>query len=185
MHGAGVMIQHTGVVNLLQYKQATYNFKQDDLFLQQSSVAFDMTLAEIWLPFVVGGAILPAEARAQQDAPHLLRQMSSHPISVVCPVPSELSMWLECGLCEAVGPHIRYILTGGEALSHGLLQRCRKALPKAIVVQMYGPTGMVWEADEYVPNTISCRLVLLLDGVVKSGLQCAVHTARSSLHACS
>ena len=135
------MIQHTGVVHLLQYKQATYKFKPSDLFLQQSFVAFDMTLAEIWLPFVVGGAILPAEARAQQDAPRLLRQISNHPISVVCPVPSELSMWLDCGLCEAVGPHIRYILTGGEALSHGLLRRCLKALPKAVIVQMYGPTG--------------------------------------------
>ncbi len=134
------MIPHTGVVNLLTYKQATYGFEPTDMFLQQSFIAFDMTLAEIWLPFMVGAAILPAEARAQQDAPRLLRQISNYPITVVCPVPSELSMWLDCGLTAAGGPNIRYILTGGEALTHGLLQRSLKALPKAVVVQMYGPT---------------------------------------------
>ncbi len=136
----GVMVEHTGVVNLLKHSQVVHGFGPSDVFLQQSFVAFDMTVGEIWLPMAVGAALLPAEARAQQDAPRLLRQISRHPVTVVNPVCSELHMWLESGLCDAVAPHLRHVITGGEALTHDLLQRCQAALPQARVMQIYGPT---------------------------------------------
>ena len=136
----GVMIEHRGVVNLMQHTQATCGFSPQDMFLQQSSISFDMTLAEIWLPLSVGASILPAEARAQQDGPRLLRQISRHPVTVVCPVPSELFMWLESGLTQNRASHVRWLMTGAEALSPALLARTQAALPGIRTLNMYGPT---------------------------------------------
>ena len=134
------MIEHGGVVNLMTHTQATCGFTPDDMFLQQSSISFDMTLAEIWLPLSVGASILPAEARAQQDGPRLIRQISRHPVTVVCPVPSELVMWLESGISRGKAPSVRWLMTGAEALSPALLSRTQLALPGVRVLNMYGPT---------------------------------------------
>ena len=124
----------------MQHTQATCGFTPQDMFLQQSSIGFDMTLAEIWLPFSVGASILPAEARAQQDGPRLLRQISRHPVTVICPVPSELFMWLESGLTRSHAPSVRWLMTGAEALSPALLSRAQAALPGVRTLNMYGPT---------------------------------------------
>ena len=146
------MIEHRGVVNLMAHTQASCGFTPKDMFLQQSSISFDMTLAEIWLPLSVGASILPAEARAQQDAPRLLRQISRHPVTVVCPVPSELHMWLESGLAQSKASRVRWLMTGAEALSPALLSRTQKAIPGVQVLNMYGPT----EVRLRSPSSILC-----------------------------
>lgn len=130
----------------MQHTQATCSFTPEDMFLQQSSISFDMTLAEIWLPLSVGASILPAEARAQQDGPRLLRQISRHPVTVVCPVPSELFMWLESGLTHTRASRVRWLMTGAEALSPALLSRTQAALPGIRTLNMYGPTEVGHES---------------------------------------
>ena len=134
------MIAHQSIVNLLMATQANYRLRATDRFLQQSSISFDMTLIEIWLPLAIGACIVPAAARAQQDAPKLLQQISEAKISVAGLVPSELTMWLEAGLSGRTAPNLRVLMTGGEALTPALAARTYNALPEVSLIQMYGPT---------------------------------------------
>lgn len=150
------MIAHHGIVNLLMATQANYQLQTSDRFLQQSSISFDMTLIEIWLPLAIGACIVPAAARAQQDAPKLLQQVADARISVAGLVPSELSMWLEAGLSQTSAPNLRVLMTGGEALTPALAARTYSELPQASLIQMYGPT----EVSKIIMSF--CRPQLLL-----------------------
>ncbi len=134
------MIAHHSIVNLLMATQSNYQLRPTDRFLQQSSISFDMTLVEIWLPLTIGACIVPAAARAQQDAPKLLQQVAEEEISVAGLVPSELTMWLEAGLNERSAPKMRVLMTGGEALTPALAARTYRELPGSTLIQMYGPT---------------------------------------------
>ncbi len=154
----GVMIAHHSIVNLLMATQANYQLRATDRFLQQSSISFDMTLVEIWLPLAIGACIVPAAARAQQDAPKLLQQVSDAKISVAGLVPSELTMWLEAGLSQKSAPNMRVLMTGGEALTPALAARTYAELPQATLIQMYGPT----EVSQSALLCYSFFVVLLL-----------------------
>ena len=157
------------MVNLMQHTQATCSFTPRDMFLQQSSIGFDMTLAEIWLPLSVGASILPAEARAQQDGPRLLCQISRHPVTVICPVPSELFMWLESGLTRSQAPSVRWLMTGAEALSPALLSRAQAALPGVRTLNMYGPTEVRYSILFFRQP---CQLPAVLQSVLGTSALC-------------
>ena len=152
----------------MQHTRATCGFTPEDMFLQQSSISFDMTLAEIWLPLSVGASILPAEARAQQDGPRLLRQISRHPVTVVCPVPSELFMWLESGLTQTRACSVRWLMTGAEALSPALLARTQAALPGIRTLNMYGPTEVSHDLLPHFKQGCSIILAVILLGDMKA-----------------
>ena len=145
----GVQITHRNLMSHMA-AMATHDWRPADTVIQQSSISFDMVLIEIWVPLCIGACIVPGEARAQKDAPLMVQQVSSAGISIACLTPAELHMWMESGLTRTCCPKLRAIYTGGEALTHTLLNRVQQEFPGIRVVHMYGPTEATMHGLELI-----------------------------------
>lgn len=87
----GVPVPHCGIVNNLLHTQEVCGFNADDIFLQRTSVSFDVAVLDTFLPLQAGACIVPVEADANKDARNLLRQLQDSSISVVAGVPSQVT----------------------------------------------------------------------------------------------
>ena len=86
----GVPVPHCGIVNNLLHTQEVCGFTAEDVFLQRTSVSFDVAVLDTFLPLQAGGCIVPVAADANKDARSLLRQLKDSSITVVAGVPSQV-----------------------------------------------------------------------------------------------
>ena len=88
----GVPVPHCGIVNNLLHTQEVCGFTSEDVFLQRTSISFDVAVLDTFLPLQAGACIVPVEAEANKDARALLKQLKGSSISIVAGVPSQVSM---------------------------------------------------------------------------------------------
>ncbi|WIM86737.1 amino acid adenylation domain-containing protein [Candidatus Mycobacterium wuenschmannii] len=118
-----VLNTHRGLRNLLLWMRANYKVDARDRVLHHTPVTFDASLAEIFLPLIVGARLVIAKPDGHRDAAYLVRTIAEHSITqIVHVVPSMLQSWLaEPGLRDCVA--LRRVTCGGEALPYDLAQR--------------------------------------------------------------
>ena len=118
-----VLNTHGGLRNLLLWMQANYRLDARDRVLHHTPVTFDASLAEIFLPLIVGARLVIAKPDGHRDAAYLVRTIAEQSITqIVHVVPSMLQSWLaEPGLRDCVA--LRRVTCGGEALPYDLAQR--------------------------------------------------------------
>ena len=117
-------------------------FGPGDTMLAITTVAFDISVLEIFLPLLSGGCLVIAPVNTTVDAEALIRLIESSGATVLQATPSSLRMLLDAGWIGA--PQLK-LLCGGEAwtetLAKELLARCGSLL------NMYGPTETtVWSS---------------------------------------
>ncbi|ORX89632.1 acetyl-CoA synthetase-like protein [Basidiobolus meristosporus CBS 931.73] len=126
----GVVVEHRNVVSLIKAEYLIFNLTDEDRVYQQFSIAFDASIEEIWLPFMVGGALVPA---TQKPGPGLSDILEAKGVTVLSCVPTLLTMLSEDEKLQS----LRLLILGGEACSKFLVERfgsrCR-------MVNSYGPT---------------------------------------------
>ena len=118
-----VLNTHGGLRNLLLWMQANYRLDARDRVLHHTPVTFDASLAEIFLPLIVGARLVIAKPDGHRDAAYLVRTIAEQSITqIVHVVPSMLQSWLaEPGFRDCVS--LRRVTCGGEALPYDLAQR--------------------------------------------------------------
>jgi amino acid adenylation domain-containing protein len=118
-----VLNTHGGLRNLLLWMQANYRLDARDRVLHHTPVTFDASLAEIFLPLIVGARLVIAKPDGHRDAAYLVRTIAERNITqIVHVVPSMLQSWLaEPGFRNCVT--LRRVTCGGEALPYDLAQR--------------------------------------------------------------
>ncbi|HEX4393980.1 MAG TPA: amino acid adenylation domain-containing protein [Mycobacterium sp.] len=118
-----VLNTHGGLRNLLLWMQANYRLDARDRVLHHTPVTFDASLAEIFLPLVVGARLVVAKPDGHRDAAYLVRTIAEQSITqIVHVVPSMLQSWLaEPGFRDCIS--LRRVTCGGEALPYDLAQR--------------------------------------------------------------
>ena len=118
-----VLNTHGGLRNLLLWMQANYRLDARDRVLHHTPVTFDASLAEIFLPLIVGARLVIAKPDGHRDAAYLVRTIADQSITqIVHVVPSMLQSWLaEPGFRDCVS--LRRVTCGGEALPYDLAQR--------------------------------------------------------------
>ncbi|ORX96490.1 hypothetical protein K493DRAFT_300898 [Basidiobolus meristosporus CBS 931.73] len=126
----GVVIEHRNVVNLVRAESVVFNMKTEDRVYQQFSLAFDASIEEIWLPFMVGGTLVPA---AQKPGPGLSEILEYKGVTVLSCVPTLLAMLSEDEKLQS----LRLLILGGEACPKSLVQRFGVGCQ---IVNSYGPT---------------------------------------------
>ncbi|KAK9765645.1 hypothetical protein K7432_005843 [Basidiobolus ranarum] len=126
----GVAVEHQNAVNLIQAEYHIFGLHAEDRVYQQFSLAFDASIEEIWLPFMVGGTLVPA---TQRPGPGLSDILEAKGVTVLSCVPTLLSMLSE----EEKLPSLRLLILGGEACPKTLVERFST---KCRVVNSYGPT---------------------------------------------
>ena len=99
---------------------------------QGASVAFDLSMEEIWIPYMVGATLVVASPATIGDAEKLPDILIEAGVTVLDTVPTLL------GLLNRDIPCVRLILLGGEALPPPLVARWSK--PGRRLFNTYGPT---------------------------------------------
>ncbi len=136
----GVEIAHRSVVNLLDAVADLIGFGPDDCFLAASTVGFDISVAEIFLPLLTGARLLLRDRTVWLAPARLARDIVQHGVSVVQTGPSTWATVLaEC----PDFPAVRVAISTAEAISPALAGQLAHRATQAW--NLYGPTeATVW-----------------------------------------
>ncbi|GMK39946.1 hypothetical protein PCCS19_30010 [Paenibacillus sp. CCS19] len=135
----GVELTHRSAVNFLSSMRRRPGIKRKDVLLAVTSLSFDISLLELFLPLTVGAVVVIASAQDVLDGDRLMKLMKQSGITMMQATPATWRLMLDAGWR---GDRIT-ALCGGEALSNELatrlLDRCEA------LWNMYGPTETtVW-----------------------------------------
>ncbi|KRD96218.1 peptide synthetase [Bosea sp. Root381] len=141
-----IVISHRNICHFLRSGNALYGFGPDDVVFQGASVAFDLSMEEIWTPYLVGATLHVASPETMGDAEKLPAILTEAGVTVIDTVPTLL------GILPADVPSLRLILLGGEALPPAIVQKWSK--PGRRILNTYGPTEatVVATAAEVTPG---------------------------------
>ncbi len=136
----GVEIVHRGVVNLLLSMQHDPGFNENDSILAITTISFDISVLEMFLPLISGGRIVLASREDATDPAKLGRLIDSGACTYVQATPATWTSLLESGWQGKAGLRV---LCGGEAMSRSLAEQL---LAQGMDVwNVYGPTETtVW-----------------------------------------
>ncbi|ARJ67358.1 peptide synthetase [Magnetospirillum sp. ME-1] len=146
-----IVISHANICHYLRAANSIYGLRSDDVVFQGASVAFDLSLEEIFVPYLVGAKLWIAGRRTLAEADRLPSVLAEAGITVLDTVPTLLS------LLPGDIPGLRVIILGGEACPPALAERwCR---PGRRIFNSYGPTettvvATVAEVEAGKPVTI-------------------------------
>lgn len=133
----GVMIAHRAIVNRLLWMAAHYGFGPDDRILQKTPTTFDVSVWELFLPFLCGARLVYAPPGAHRDPREIARLIRDYQITTVHFVPSMLALFLESPASQ--GLVLDRVFCSGEAL-HADLRRAFHHRIRADLHNLYGPT---------------------------------------------
>jgi non-ribosomal peptide synthetase-like protein len=128
----GIAITNRNICHYLRASNSVFGITADDVMFQGCSVAFDLSMEEIWIPYLVGATLWVATAEVMADTEALPTLMRVAGITAIDTVPTLLSM--------LVGdvPSLRTVILGGEACPPGLVDRF--ATHGRRLFNSYGPT---------------------------------------------
>src|SRR6266540_1075599 len=128
----GVAITHRNAANMLAWARDA--FPQEDRMgvLAATSVCFDLSIFELFLPLAYGGTVVLA--RNVLDLPRL---PAARAVTLVNTVPSAMTELLRQ---EALPPNVRCVNLAGEGLPAELVQQLRARHPGVTIVNLYGPS---------------------------------------------
>ncbi|RXE60340.1 amino acid adenylation domain-containing protein [Acetivibrio mesophilus] len=164
----GVMIQQKALVNLIISIQNKICLTEKDVFLAVTTLCFDISILELFLPIYAKAKLVIAEQEIVADAKRLIQKIEDMDVTIMQATPSTWRMLLDSSWS---GSRNMAILCGGEALSKklamSLLKKCRN------LWNMYGPTettiwsliGKVSEDDQKISigYPIDNTVVYILD----------------------
>ena len=113
----GIVITHRNICHYLRSGNEALGFRASDVVLQQASVAFDLSLEEIFVPYLVGATLKVASIEVVKQTDRLPEIIEAEGITVIDTVPTLLSMF------ERDVPSLRIIVLGGEACPPALVER--------------------------------------------------------------
>ncbi len=127
-----IIISHCNICHFLRSVQEVYGIGPDDVMFQGASVAFDLSMEEIWVPYLAGASLYVATAQVIGDIENLPDVLEAAGVTVIDTVPTLL------GVLQRDVPGLRIIILGGEALPPALVQKW--ARPGRRLYNTYGPT---------------------------------------------
>ncbi len=134
----GVMVSHRAIVNHLHWRQSAFPMDESDAFLQKASLAFDISVWEIFAPLIAGARLVLAGPGAEKDPGELVRLIREQRITTAHFGPAMLQAFLDepaVAQCES----LRRVFCGGEPLPVALAEQFFSRL-RAELYHQYGPT---------------------------------------------
>lgn len=128
----GVMVEHRSAAALLTWAGTVFGHEDTRYTLALTSLSFDLSVFELFLPLTTGGTIVLVE-----DALSLAEKPPAVEPTLLNTVPSAARALLNR---DAIPAGVRTINLAGEALPRGLVEALYAAVPQARVINLYGPT---------------------------------------------
>ncbi|WP_420130680.1 amino acid adenylation domain-containing protein [Longimicrobium sp.] len=143
----GVMVRHGGAGNFLRSMAEVPGLRPDDVLLAVTTIAFDISVLELFLPLSLGARTVVATREQAADPTLLAALLARSGASVMQATPATWAMLLASGWTPRAGMRL---FTGGEALPRTVADALLAA--GAEVWNLYGPTETtVWSAAARVP----------------------------------
>jgi amino acid adenylation domain-containing protein len=136
----GVKVPHQSVVNFITSMTKKPGFLATDRLLAVTTLSFDISVLEVFLPLSTGAETVIAKSDEVSDGQKLSKLLELHDITVLQATPVTWTLLLGSGW---TGKKNLKTLCGGEPISPGLI---KELLPKVESLwNMYGPTETtVW-----------------------------------------
>ncbi|MFF7656622.1 amino acid adenylation domain-containing protein [Streptomyces sp. NPDC007983] len=149
----GVAVTHAALTNLLAAMDALVGA---ETWLASTSLSFDISGLELFLPLTTGARVVLASDGQAKDGEALLALIRDEQVSHVQATPSGWKMLLAAGFDE---PAVT-ALAGGEALPAPLARELRSSVRR--LVNVYGPTettiwSLAWEVPQDVTEVVIGR----------------------------
>jgi len=144
----GIAIEHHSLTNFLCSMQKQPGISACDKLLAVTTISFDISGLELYLPLISGAELILTDADTARDGRELLDLVKSEKVSIMQATPSTWRMMLESNWEE---PFDLKSLCGGEALPKDLaellLEKCNS------LWNMYGPTETtIWSAVKQITS---------------------------------
>jgi len=143
----GVVVSHGALANFLLSMQEEPGLKEGERLLAVTTVSFDISALEIFLPLITGGTVDLVPTRIARDASALRARLEAFKHDVMQATPATWRMLIDAGWQGS--PKLR-ILCGGEAMDLPLAKRLVRMGREAW--NLYGPTETtVWSTIWKIP----------------------------------
>ena len=135
----GVMNEHRGLVNRIDWMHRHYGCCPDDRILQKTPFSFDVSVWEFVWPLLAGARIVLAKPEGHKDPQYLTQLIGEQGITKLHFVPSMLGSMLSIGDLAACHS-LRQVFCSGEALALNHVAQFQAKCPWAQLHNLYGPT---------------------------------------------
>ncbi len=145
----GVQIEHRSVVNLLLAAGKLIELNASDVCVSVSNFAFDISIAELFLPLMVGAKVVIVSEEVRKQPNLLARLLDQKLITFMLATPALWRLLIQSNWHGRVG--LRAVSTG-EELTLSLAQELRPRCDR--LWNLYGPTETtIWSCFEEIPFT--------------------------------
>ena len=145
----GVMVPHRAAMNTIEDILLRFQLDENDRVLAVSSLDFDWSVADIFEPLSVGGAVVLIAEEERRDASRWVDLVRRWEVTLWQSVPALLDMLLVAAAEKGLGTSLRMAMLGGDWVGLDLFKRLQDAVP-------------------------GCRLVAL-GGITETSIHCTVH----------
>jgi pyochelin synthetase len=143
----GVVVTHRAAANTLDDIEERFALSPADRVLGVASLAFDLSVWDIFGVLAAGGAVVLPEQNRVADPSHWLELVQRHAVTLWNSVPGQLQMLLDV-LDSAPGARaesLRLVLLSGDWIPLDLPGRMRAHHPEAAVIGLGGATeAAIW-----------------------------------------
>ncbi|WP_342332934.1 amino acid adenylation domain-containing protein [Pedobacter sp. FW305-3-2-15-E-R2A2] len=150
----GVMVEHGGVINRIDWMWRYYGFSSSLVVLQKTSYTFDVSVGEIFMPLCWGAKMVLCSGGDVAVPERILHLITEHGVSYVHFVAGMLNSFMSWAF-EQEDVALRLssltaLVTSGEALSLDTVQKWYRKLSVPIY-NLYGPTEASIDVTHYEP----------------------------------
>ncbi|MGG0900911.1 non-ribosomal peptide synthetase DhbF [Bacillus subtilis] len=142
----GVVVTQKSLSNFLLSMQEAFSLGEEDRLLAVTTVAFDISALELYLPLISGAQIVIAKKETIREPQALAQMIENFDINIMQATPT---LWHALVTGEPEKLRRLRVLVGGEALPSGLLQALQDL--HCSVTNLYGPTETtIWSAAAFL-----------------------------------
>jgi len=137
----GVPVYYRNMNGFLDHMldRKNYDFNENDRFLMMFGLTFDASLMSLFVSLSIGASFYVVPGKGVHNL-NIYNTLEQHNITVANVVPSLLT-YLRPYFPEISLPHLRYFMSGGEALYDDVVREFwSKCANNAIIENLYGPT---------------------------------------------
>ncbi len=139
-----------GPIADIRWMQRQYPYRLGDTALFKTSYGFDVSLWEIFWPLYTGATLAVCRPGEHWDVRYLADMIERHDVCTIFLIPTQLQVFLD-ELADGRCRSLRWVLSGGEAVTARLRDTCHAKL-NAGLVNGYGPTETGRVTEMIIPR---------------------------------
>lgn len=154
----GAILPHRSIVNRITWLQEEFQHGAEDCVLQKTPIGFDVSVWELFWPFLSGARMEIAEPGGHLDVAYLARTVRDSLVTFIHFVPTVLRLFLQSEHVESCSS-LRTMISSGETLTPDLASLIMEKLSGLDLYNVYGPTETAFvTAWRYIKRPDAVRI---------------------------